>query len=127
MELGPLQTEWLERLESGNYVQGKTYLCRVRGDEKQYCCLGVLCQMLSEKALIEVPEWSNTVLVWEGCSNADVPDKGVALMGLYGSTGDPKVWEGNLSLANMNDRGLTFKDIAKEIRTRPELYFQKSV
>ena len=32
---------WVDALESGQYVQGKEYLCA----KNQYCCLGVLCEL----------------------------------------------------------------------------------
>jgi len=32
---------WVDALESGQYEQGKEYLCA----KDQYCCLGVLCEL----------------------------------------------------------------------------------
>lgn len=47
----PLQLEWLEALESGNYKQGEGYLCT---PDNRYCCLGVLAELAgAEKKLPE--------------------------------------------------------------------------
>ena len=47
MILTDIQERWLQALESGEYKQGKTYLCSI-GDygDKSYCCLGVACHLL---------------------------------------------------------------------------------
>lgn len=40
---GPIQTKWLEALESGKYEQGHGQL-KERG---RFCCLGVLCELMN--------------------------------------------------------------------------------
>ena len=37
------RTKWLEALRSGDYKQGQIYL---RNKENEFCCLGVLCDIL---------------------------------------------------------------------------------
>lgn len=39
--------QWISVLRTGEYKQGKNYLCRIdSNNKKQYCCLGVLCDIL---------------------------------------------------------------------------------
>lgn len=40
-QLGPLQLEWLEALESGKFEQGQTCLKK----DNKFCCLGVACEL----------------------------------------------------------------------------------
>lgn len=47
-----IRDEWVKRLRSGKYDQGKTYL---RHNE-QYCCLGILCEMAVEAGVTTVTE-----------------------------------------------------------------------
>ena len=44
-KLGPLQTKWVEALESGKFKQGTGFLCqrKVVDGEEEFCCLGVAC------------------------------------------------------------------------------------
>lgn len=99
--------KWIKALESGEYKQG-IHLLRNRG---KWCCLGVLCNMHAQ----EHPEIAATqkrkgfylgestvlpkeVMVWAGM-NSDIG---------YIDHGE--------ILANMNDSGVTFQEIAKVIR-----------
>jgi hypothetical protein len=42
-----LKTEWVSRLRSGKYKQGKNMLCQIGEDGNEYfCCLGVLADIL---------------------------------------------------------------------------------
>lgn len=54
-----IKGKWLTALRSGDYVQGKGLLCRVKKDgSKTYCCLGVLTDLyIQEKGL----EWEHGV------------------------------------------------------------------
>lgn len=41
-----VKTEWVRRLRSGDYLQGRRYLRHVASDgQMRYCCLGVLCEV----------------------------------------------------------------------------------
>ena len=46
--LGPLQLKWVEALESGDYLQGREYLCQVYQGEAHWCLLGVACDLYSK-------------------------------------------------------------------------------
>ncbi len=39
--------KWIEALESGQYKQGKNFLCQIDDTlgNKKYCCLGVACEI----------------------------------------------------------------------------------
>ena len=47
-----IKAEWLARLRSGTIEQGKNVL---RSEDEKYCCLGVLCEMAVEAGIIEPP------------------------------------------------------------------------
>lgn len=93
--------EWPEALESGEFKQGKGCLL----EDGKYCCLGVACELLSRKRLLP----RNGVNGWIDLSA--LPQKaqdllGISTVGHYRRT----------SLATLNDRGKSFKQIAKLIR-----------
>jgi hypothetical protein len=44
---------WVEALRSGDYKQGHGRLARIKDKQIEYCCLGVLCEVL------EVPREKN--------------------------------------------------------------------
>lgn len=94
---------WPEALESGEYKQAKGQL--YDPDEKGYCCLGVACKLLNDMRLIKKDDWIN---------DAELPEKAIALLSI-GSSGEHK--RENQSLANDNDNGKSFKQIAKLIRS----------
>jgi hypothetical protein len=47
-----IKKEWVERLRSGKYKQGKY---RLRDSNNNYCCLGVLCEVYVDEKLIPEP------------------------------------------------------------------------
>lgn len=59
-----IRTLWLEALRSGRYLQGQNLLCYVPDFEepdvdRQYCCLGVLCDLAVQAAVIPQPKLVN--------------------------------------------------------------------
>lgn len=115
MNLGPNQTRWLEALESGNFEQGFSQLCRGGA----YCCLGVGAEIFRttesrEKNLDEV--------VFDGHSGIAPTYLQVALK-LHSDIGTANNETGH-NLVTLNDEdGLSFKEIAAIVRTTPEAYF----
>lgn len=99
-----IKTRWIKALRSGKYKQGRSYL---HADDK-FCCLGVLCELAVESGVIlparkEQEDWCYTygvsstaamppaeVKFWSDLTNADTLN----------------------TLANMNDGGYSFEDIA---------------
>jgi hypothetical protein len=50
-----IKTQWVNALRSGDYKQGRLKLTNVEGDEKTYCCLGVLCDLAVKAGAIPEP------------------------------------------------------------------------
>ena len=48
MKVG-IKKRWLKALRSDEYVQGAGLLARPAGDYDEFCCLGVLCDVLGEE------------------------------------------------------------------------------
>lgn len=103
----PFFKEWIDALESGIYEQGKD--CLVTNHNK-YCCLGVLVKIqgrfgefenkFNQYLLTDNPCFP--ILKGGGCIPANV-----FLNGNFNRT---------LNLAEANDEGLTFKEIATIIK-----------
>ena len=94
-----LKRKWVKALRSGEYCQTEGSLI----DEKGYCCLGVLCDVMG----IAQDEDENFVDE-DGralTSLGSAHDDGEGLSGLVMKGGR---WE----LAKMNDHGATFDEIA---------------
>jgi len=124
-----VQAAWVEALKSKKYQQGKFRLCLVNGEEKTYCCLGVLCDLAVKASVIPVPihteRFSDThrsvvytcnlppsVTRWAGLTRGHGP--------YYNSKG--KVF----SLSNDNDKSKSFSQIARTIRRKPKGLFRET-
>jgi hypothetical protein len=92
---------WVEALESGRYKQGKGFL----EFEGSYCCLGVLCdlhiQTVGGVDIVSSSELGKNLIPRE-----DILD----WAGIDRTTADV--------LANGNDDGATFTELAQKIRER---------
>lgn len=100
-----LREKWAAALESGEYVQAQGVL---RNDDKEMCCLGVLCEIVSPASWRRDTEdrWSHrheTTMP----SSALLEEIGLRFM-------DAK------ELAKVNDDGHSFIEIAKLVRNLPE-------
>lgn len=42
-----LKTKWVAALRSGEYEQGRNYLCNDHSGDYTFCCLGVLCDLIN--------------------------------------------------------------------------------
>lgn len=100
-----VKQRWLEALRSGRYEQGAGYLNR----DGQYCCLGVACD------LIDPDRWEQTLRIdpggahthgWPSEQYPELPEEDM----FYEVTGLPSSVQSEL--ANLNDSGLTFEQIA---------------
>jgi hypothetical protein len=101
-----LKEKWLAALRSGDYRQAKTAL---RTDENEFCCLGVLCDVFDQK------QWSRDEESFGDWSFRtpeayDYPDAWT-----HRATG--LISEQGRYLAEMNDAGKSFADIADWIET----------
>jgi len=57
-----VKTLWLNALRSGEYIQGHGALCRNNSNGPEYCCLGVLCEVLK---LPSDKEENDCISYWE--------------------------------------------------------------
>ncbi len=102
-----LRERWIEALNSGEYKQGKKGLRLANGS---YCCLGVLCDISG------LGEWDEGTSYWDYTvpgvgASAGMPHHNVLrVLGLDGEVA--------AILANSNDNGSTFAEIAAEIEAR---------
>ena len=120
-ELGPNQEKWVRALESGKFKNANGYLYNPNTDG--YCCLGVACVVFDVKKET-MPDPQGLVWTKYGQESAMyyVPKEVIELLGLRDTTG--KIERKDIkSLAEMNDRGHAFEDIAKFIRENPGLAF----
>lgn len=107
-----IKTKWITALLSGDYQQGKGALARVGGDDVQYCCLGVLCDIAYKEGVVERVE-----LVGDEGANyyrygeeyGVLPDVVRRWAGIDSGEGNPMLGDpitgSRTSLAWMNDSG----------------------
>ena len=100
---------WLQALESGKFRQGKSLLWQ-KGNK--YCCLGVACVVAQETGVrqIEIEKDYDEFLPVTLANFLNITTAG--------SFKDIVTYNGSdfLNLADMNDEGVTFKEIANVIR-----------
>ena len=106
---------WLTTLEQHPERQTTGYL---KKSNNKMCCLGQLCDLLyepNETQLLEGDYYS----YGEDENIEDLPEEVVEFMGFYGPYGELD----NSTLAQLNDDGITWPEIAKFIRENPEKVF----
>lgn len=111
-----IKQQWITALRSGEYTQESSNL----RTEDGYCCLGVLCDLYSK----------DTGTEWEVDYTADLkpipfynfmnegsflPVAVVQWAGLNGPNPEVIEWDGRAELAQLNDTGFTFTQIAQLI------------
>ena len=108
------RAEWVRRLRSGDYKQGRGQL---RNKNDRYCCLGVLCEMAAEVGVVNARPLRYG---WDyGGSVGTLPPAVREWSGVRGDTGFIKPKEGSADdLVMLNDdEGYTFKRIADVIES----------
>lgn len=113
-----IKAEWIRRLRSGDYEQGRGSLCR----NDKYCCLGVLSEIAAERHVtsrgeLEEDGWRWIEFGFETSTlPAEVQDWSLVLTqtGIFMLPGEVAARNGrvSMSLAWLNDTGLTFSQIA---------------
>lgn len=122
--LGPLQEKWLKALEQNPEQQITGQLGYIKEDgSKGYCCLG------NGAEICGVLEWGGMYVAENGGEFKVFYDYN--LLGLHGSCGEllkPVKRKGKKfnDLAEMNDNGWTWPEIAAYIRENPENVFVES-
>jgi hypothetical protein len=107
---------WLAALESGEYTQTILMLA----DETGYCCLGVACELLGLSSGWDYELGCKTF--GEERKRSTLPPEAISILGFvrYNPTLSSGRYAGRtLSVLN-DDEGLSFKEIAAEIRLQPE-------
>lgn len=134
--------EWVKRLRSGDYPQGKV---RLRNGDDTYCCLGVLCEIAVEQGEAQVVTQMHDinpgdklyieyrysdgeslsahvlprlVAEWAGlpADNPKIPIAGSGFEELAGEIYGAEAEEADeISLAMLNDNGAKFPQIADAI------------
>ena len=116
-QLGPNQTQWLEALRSNNYAQGSFSLRR----DDTFCCLGVGCDIFEVPSAPPThPHGSTFYGRIPECAGA--PLELIEILQLYGSVGMDI--NNDNSLAQLNDNGASFPEIAARITADPAMYFR---
>lgn len=106
-----VKTKWTEALRSGKYPQDRNRLRGANG----FCCLGVLCDLQGAEWKVEVGGWC--LQRSNGNSTTWLPDaehvgEDVFSVLMQKPNGDMTI---SGVLANMNDRGKSFAEIADYI------------
>jgi len=111
-----IKTKWVAALRSGNYKQGTGYLER----NGCHCCLGVLCEISKLETGFGIDEnRMENIYNLNGCGNERIFNTIREWSGLeYMSGGSVFIDSGIKSLANHNDDGRTFLEIADAIEAQ---------
>lgn len=105
-----IKKQWVEALRSGEYKQGYRTLARLTDDDsgKEYCCLGVLCELAVKEGIITKRVLQDDSIVTYGSDSSYLPAKVWRWAGLD-SNDNPKNPEVNTQdineryLGNIND------------------------
>ena len=112
----PGRDEWLTELRSEKYKQGKTRLCQNFAGVPRYCCLGVLCTLQKRPQVEEgysllFDGWGG-VLANENPVHRQLNDSGEFPMLVWVTVYKDGAPAQLKNLADCNDQGLTFSQIA---------------
>lgn len=110
--------QWIAALRSGKYKQTQGRLCKeIDGGDVGYCCLGVLCDLHAHNTT-DQGEWSGycyrSLYGKDGFCQEIPPSIVTEWAGLHA---DNPEWNTatHHTLAQMNDEGCSFEDIARVI------------
>lgn len=130
-----LQKAWLDRLENGKHKKYMGFLTKLNektGEPIAHCCLGVLCEVALEKKVLKRRQISISEThprrYYDG-EDCYLPKKVKDAARMHSSSGELEGMkfyldnESSLTLAQMNDNGVSHKRIAKFIRENPEAVF----
>ena len=113
--------KWVTALRSGKYEQTINQLANI--DRTAFCCLGIACEISG------LGKWEtgsvNSIYSTESDSRTDrhtttLPQAVQEWLGLRDKYGALAIYDGRCSLANVNDKGATFAEIADIIESEPK-------
>ena len=108
---------WVNALRSGKYTQYKGKLTNV--DTTAFCCLGVACDISNLGTWIKLDNEKTCVYSTKSENYGhigELPTEVQEWLGLSTSTGNHSI----SNLADLNDEGITFTEIADIIESEPE-------
>lgn len=113
-----VKAKWLEALRSGLFPQGRGFLATRLDDGKvEYCCLGVLCEVLSIPSDPCTTNSGIPILKYDG-EHYNLPASAMKAAGLDSHRGFRLPDEqGGRYLDTINDSGASFTSIARLIET----------
>jgi len=121
MDKQELRKKWIDTLRSDKYEQGRTSL---RSLDNKYCCLGVLCDIIDNTKWNRLRSWmfpgdlvGYQYITDRDMNSSSLPKEYVDLIGLNDPLGCKKEPLQNGSLAQLNDLGKTFQQIADALET----------
>lgn len=107
-----IKAKWLEALRSGKYKQGQAALNR----NGEFCCLGILCDVMEvpEMGVSDAVEGAIVYGIGNDYSVAFLPDYVADEAGLEptGLIKREDFYNDDICLADLNDKGSTFEEIA---------------
>jgi len=126
------KAQWVAALRSGKYQQARGILCSVRFSKRSYCCLGVLSDLAVADGVGQWlkldPEYlsysidgtesnsvsgyyADTIQVWAGTRNEFSDDEAETAISFSYIKDGERLRQAE-SLADLNDGGFTFDQIA---------------
>lgn len=105
------RTKWLKALTNGSYRQVASALAETRpGQKNKYCCLGVACRIKEIPVVDLLPHGMPSSLALES--------RKILPAAFFSNTKERKKDSKFAKrLANLNDKGKSFKEIAEYIKT----------
>lgn len=129
MKLGPKQKKWIAFLKENGHLQGVGRLGKKDGNKIELCCLGV-----AGLRIIRSCRWDGEILVEkeQRATGTLLDSHGeIGLLSEMGEIRYPSKYRKRTTepphLAEMNDEGYTWYEIACYLEAVPELFFSKSV
>lgn len=117
--------QWVDALRSGRYKQGRNALKQDNGEDScSYCCLGVLCDLYQSQTDCRLDERTLGAarFVYIGGESEFLPSVVAEWAGMksrIGKFNDP-ISEKSSDLANLNDTGTSFEQLAHVIENHKE-------
>ena len=122
-----VKTKWLAALRGGTFTQGRRFLKVVEDGQTVHCCLGVLCELFAQET--KAGEWKPdpddaAIQIFHPASVDAIPDSAILPRAVADWAGlefrNPDVQQSpgsdiTVSLANLNDAGKSFEEIADRI------------
>lgn len=124
--------KWVAALRSGEYKQGVRRLHTTNSEDK-FCCLGVACDLYQKEVggliveVMGVQEDRQRPVAYDN-NIGSLPPRVQNWLGIKGSYGDPYsgVIVNEDSLSGLNDKGMSFDEIADVIEQEYDARFENA-